>query len=249
MTSMIFFTIYALLALFGSVNAIAIPVMSRDVVDPPVTNPNAQTVWTVGSTQTVTWNTSGLPPVSELTTPGMVVLGFLTSDSENLMLDNPLAKGFNLTDGQVSIVVPSVPNGINYIVALFGDSGNISPTFAIQGGSSQSASATPSSTTAAPSSTASPQSSSDAVSSSPEVSSTFPPQTASSTSDHPSTSSSSAAPETSASSSSLSSVSGSSSASSLNAEPSTNDALSPRSAGITAFAGLAMVATISLLNF
>lgn len=27
----------------------------RDVVDPPVTTPNATTVWVVGSTQTVVW--------------------------------------------------------------------------------------------------------------------------------------------------------------------------------------------------
>jgi len=84
MTSMIFFTIYALFALFGS--TYAIPVTSRDVFDPPVTNPNADTVWTVGSTQTVTWDTSSLPAASQLISPGMIVLGFLANDSENLML-------------------------------------------------------------------------------------------------------------------------------------------------------------------
>ncbi|OCH90901.1 hypothetical protein OBBRIDRAFT_792812 [Obba rivulosa] len=246
---MIFFTIYALLALFGSAHAIAIPMTSREVFDPPVTNPNADTVWTVGSTQTVTWDTSSLPPASQLTSPGMIVLGFLTSDSENLMLDNPLAQGFNLSDGQVNVVVPSVPAGNSYIVALFGDSGNISPTFTIQGGSSQSASATPSSVsttpssvTAAPSSTAPPQPATDAASQSSEVSTTSPSQSNSSATDLPSTSSPSA-PSTTPSSST-----GSSSASSLNAEPSSNDALSPRSAGIVNLAGLAVVATVTLLS-
>ncbi|EIM81626.1 uncharacterized protein STEHIDRAFT_22683, partial [Stereum hirsutum FP-91666 SS1] len=104
--------------------------VKRIVVDPPITSPDASTVWTVGSSVTVTWNTSVIPPEAQNST-GTLVLGFQTSDSENLQLDDPLAKGFLLTDGSVQITVPDVTEKSNYIVVLFGDSGNASPEFTI----------------------------------------------------------------------------------------------------------------------
>jgi hypothetical protein len=33
----------------------ALPVMKRDVIDPPITSPTAETVWIPGSIQLVTW--------------------------------------------------------------------------------------------------------------------------------------------------------------------------------------------------
>ncbi|KAJ3994618.1 hypothetical protein F5050DRAFT_1575286 [Lentinula boryana] len=110
--------------------------LSRDVYDPPITSPAASTVWEVGQTVTVTWDTTNLPPASQLTDPnGTVVLGYMASptDSEHLMIDSPLAQDFPLSDGKVSFTVPSVVTRTDYIIALFGDSGNISPTFTIQG--------------------------------------------------------------------------------------------------------------------
>ncbi|KAF5382306.1 hypothetical protein D9757_008474 [Collybiopsis confluens] len=112
----------------------ALPTMfQRDVVDPPITSPTASTVWHSGDTVTVTWDTSNIN-ASQLTSPnGMLVLGWMANptDSEHLMLDPPLAKNFPLIAGNVSFTVPSVVTRTNYIVVLFGDSGNISPTFTI----------------------------------------------------------------------------------------------------------------------
>ncbi|KAH8114439.1 hypothetical protein DFH11DRAFT_1466099, partial [Phellopilus nigrolimitatus] len=107
-------------------------VSQRDVVDPPVTAPNASTVWAVGETQTVVWNTSSLP--SQITnTNGTVLLGFVndTTGNEHLMISTPLASGFDIRSGSVNIVVPNVEPRSDYIVALLGDSGNISPKFTI----------------------------------------------------------------------------------------------------------------------
>ncbi|KAG9227753.1 hypothetical protein CCMSSC00406_0000601 [Pleurotus cornucopiae] len=82
-----------------------------------------------------TRDTTDIPPDSQITNPiGRVVLGFETSESLNLMIDSPLAQGFLLKDGQVSITVPNVPPRNNYIVVVFGDSGNTSPQFRITGG-------------------------------------------------------------------------------------------------------------------
>ncbi|KAJ3777940.1 hypothetical protein FB446DRAFT_633167 [Lentinula raphanica] len=137
---MLTFTISCLF--FSLVRALP-TLLSREVFDPPITSPTASTVWQVGQTVTVTWDTTNLPPASQLTDPnGTVVLGYMTSptDSEHLMIDSPLAQDFPLSDGQVSFTVPSVVSRTDYIIALFGDSGNISPTFTIQGTDSSSSS-------------------------------------------------------------------------------------------------------------
>ncbi|KAF9064591.1 hypothetical protein BDP27DRAFT_1333308 [Rhodocollybia butyracea] len=108
--------------------------LSRTVFDPPVTSPNSSTVWTVGETVTATWDTSSLPPANEIpNTFGELTLGFdpAGTDSENPILS--LASGFLLSAGNVSFVVPSVETRNDYLVILFGDSGNTSPTFTIEG--------------------------------------------------------------------------------------------------------------------
>ncbi|KAI0786877.1 hypothetical protein C8Q75DRAFT_769674 [Abortiporus biennis] len=159
--------ICALASLFISSNAL--PLTRRDAVAPPITSPDASTVWQVGTIQTVTWDTSNLPPPANITNPtGKVILGFLTDDSENLMADSPLAQGFPITQGSVQITVPDVPSRTNYIIALIGDSGNISPLFSITGGSAapSSGSASPTSTVTSP-----PISESSSTQSEPETSS------------------------------------------------------------------------------
>ncbi|KAG6844712.1 hypothetical protein H0H87_004435 [Tephrocybe sp. NHM501043] len=77
--------------------------------------------------------TDDIPPDSQLTNPnGKVVLGHLgPTGGLNLDLDHPLAENFKLRVGQVEITVPSVTPRDDYIIVLFGDSGNASPAFAI----------------------------------------------------------------------------------------------------------------------
>ncbi|KAJ7781758.1 hypothetical protein DFH07DRAFT_791379 [Mycena maculata] len=120
---------------------LAAPLGTREVYAPPITKPTADSVWTVGAVETVTWNASGIPPG----VTGMIQLGYLTPDSEHLSLI--LASGFNLTDEEVNITVPAVVSRTNYIIVLFGDSGNASPEFTIQGLTSASGSGTATSTT------------------------------------------------------------------------------------------------------
>ncbi|KAI8978796.1 hypothetical protein BD414DRAFT_494423 [Trametes punicea] len=122
----------------------------RDAVSPPITSPTAQTVWRAGETQTVTWDVTaldGAPPSNPL---AKIILGTLTPDGdEHLMFDNPLVSNVPILGGNASLTVPSVPTGDNYIVCLFGSSGDISPMFTIIGtdassSSSASASSSPS---------------------------------------------------------------------------------------------------------
>ncbi|KAG2343210.1 hypothetical protein BDR05DRAFT_963152 [Suillus weaverae] len=104
------FTISSLASL-----ALSLPLNLRDVVDPPITSPTAGAVWHVGEKQLVTWSTNGLP--SNVTNPvGMLVLGYMYNNSENLMLNSPLATNINYTVGQVLITVPNVETREDYIV-------------------------------------------------------------------------------------------------------------------------------------
>ncbi|KAH9060464.1 hypothetical protein EDB87DRAFT_1616078 [Lactarius vividus] len=131
--------------LFLAVGASAAPVVvpqqvavvqqgKREVWSPPVLNPHKGTIWHIGSTVTVAWNTSTRPP--QVTNPtGTLLLGYLQPDGEggeNLDVDHPLAQGFPLDAGKVRFIVPRVKPRKNYIVALIGDSGNISPKFTIE---------------------------------------------------------------------------------------------------------------------
>ncbi|KAJ7095725.1 hypothetical protein B0H15DRAFT_964404 [Mycena belliarum] len=121
-------TFIGLFSLFSSI--LAAPLDTRTVYAPPITNPTADSVWKVGEVETVTWQVRS------------IMLGYLTPDSEHLSLT--LASGFNLTDEKVNVTVPPVVSRTNYIVVLFGDSGNHSPEFTIQGtdGTSASSAAT-----------------------------------------------------------------------------------------------------------
>ena len=47
----------------------AVPLSPRDVYNPPITNPNAQTVWHPGEVQLVTWYVFYVKPLSSLNSP------------------------------------------------------------------------------------------------------------------------------------------------------------------------------------
>lgn len=55
MLVMIHATVYAFAFLLASTIALPITPNKRDVVDPPITSPDATTLWHVGDKQTVTW--------------------------------------------------------------------------------------------------------------------------------------------------------------------------------------------------
>ncbi|KAH9857951.1 hypothetical protein C2E23DRAFT_880631 [Lenzites betulinus] len=108
-------------------------ILPRDVWSPPITAPDDSAVWTTGSMVKVTWDTS-TPPKHVTNFAGKLVLGYLDDSDgtdEHLDFDNPLADGFNLTQGHVTVRVPDVHASNEYIVVLFGDSGNKSPKFTI----------------------------------------------------------------------------------------------------------------------
>ncbi|KAH9892700.1 hypothetical protein C8Q73DRAFT_69041 [Cubamyces lactineus] len=102
------------------------------VFSPPITSPKAGDVWTAGTTQIVTWDTTNIPPANANQT-GLILLGYIEDGSEDEHLDtkHPLATNFPITAGSISVDVPSVTPRDDYVVVLFGDSGNTSPKFTI----------------------------------------------------------------------------------------------------------------------
>ncbi|KAF8073413.1 hypothetical protein FPV67DRAFT_744617 [Lyophyllum atratum] len=105
----------------------------RDVYNPAITYPTQGEVWTPGSQVTVTWDVSSIP-AGRRNTKSMVVLGWMDSGdtNEHLDLNHPLAHDFPIGQACVTFVVPNVPPRDNYIVVVFGDSGNHSPAFTIK---------------------------------------------------------------------------------------------------------------------
>lgn len=111
----------------------SIPISRRGVWSPKITSPTLGTVWTGNENVRVTWDVSS--PPSDITNPnGKLVLGYVEdgSDNEHLQLDPPLAAGFDIRNGFVDFKVPQVEDRNDYIVVLFGDSGNRSPAFTIK---------------------------------------------------------------------------------------------------------------------
>ncbi|KAK7048527.1 hypothetical protein R3P38DRAFT_2869924 [Favolaschia claudopus] len=138
---MIFTNLISLFVTVVAVVATPIQPQQLDVISPAITSPNATARWTLGSTQRVVWETSKIPP-SFATNRGMLVLGHLSTYtdsegeqrvSENLNYTHPLASGFQIGAGSYDVVVPlDAPPRKDYIIVLFGDSGNRSPTFEIR---------------------------------------------------------------------------------------------------------------------
>ncbi|CDO70317.1 hypothetical protein BN946_scf184843.g6 [Trametes cinnabarina] len=110
--------------------ALSAPIASqekRDVFVPPVLYPHAGTVWTKGQRHNVTWDTTDAP-VNITNKVGTILLrkGDLTTPLV-------LAAGFDILLGRIEVTVPWVIPDSDYSVVLFGDSGNFSPEFTIQG--------------------------------------------------------------------------------------------------------------------
>jgi len=124
-----FSTVFAALLVLFSL-ASALPLTRRDVWDPPVLTPTTGTVWTVGQSYNVTWNTTN-PPAEITNTIGTVYL----RQGDETLVDSPLAGNFSILLGSVEVTVPDVTPGDDWIIVLMGDSGNWSPEFTIQAAS------------------------------------------------------------------------------------------------------------------
>ncbi|TFK52472.1 hypothetical protein OE88DRAFT_1698300, partial [Heliocybe sulcata] len=110
------------------------------VYSPTITSPKAGAIWTANTTETVKWDVSDIPAEKENST-GLLLLGYLENNSENLDIAHPLATDFPIKSGTVNFTVPAnLAKRDDYIVVLFGDSGNKSPSFTIKGGNGNAAS-------------------------------------------------------------------------------------------------------------
>lgn len=116
------FTLTSLISL-----AVSTPLnIQRDVFDPPVLVPNANTVWQAGTVQTVVWNASN--PPKDISNLAEIVLRI----QGNGTFGPTLASGFSLLTGSQAIQLPAdLETRDDYFIILFGDSGNVSPDFTI----------------------------------------------------------------------------------------------------------------------
>lgn len=117
---------FILLTLFSCVLCAPLSaVMKRDVWVPTITSPTSESTWVVGKKFYVTWDTSSKP--AQVTNPdGKVYLR-----QGDATQSDPIATGFSLDDGQVEVTVPADTTPGDYMVVLFGDSGNWSGEFPI----------------------------------------------------------------------------------------------------------------------
>ncbi|KAI0672632.1 hypothetical protein C8Q78DRAFT_1068209 [Trametes maxima] len=99
----------------------------RDVFVPPVLYPHAGTVWNSGQRHNVTWDLSNAP-VNITNSIGTILLR-----KGDLSTPVVLANGFDILLGRVEVTVPWLLTGSDYSLVLFGDSGNFSPEFTING--------------------------------------------------------------------------------------------------------------------
>jgi len=102
----------------------------RIVFSPTIVYPTASTQWKVGQKVNVTWDVTQLPKQLKNAT-GTIRLGHIESGNSNEHLANTLADNFLIRTGNVSFTVPDVEKRNDYVVVLFGDSGNHSPKFSI----------------------------------------------------------------------------------------------------------------------
>ncbi|PKI82703.1 hypothetical protein MVES1_003933 [Malassezia vespertilionis] len=133
----------SLIAAAATIAATALPVfasatgnsdeglVARTVYAPKITYPKKSTEWRAGTHVHITWSVSDIPDDVK-GTKGMVKLGHLDPNDPGEHLANTLAKGFPITDGRVGFELPdNLEERDDYIVVLFGDSGNASPEFTI----------------------------------------------------------------------------------------------------------------------
>ncbi|KAJ3796831.1 hypothetical protein GGU11DRAFT_829045 [Lentinula aff. detonsa] len=116
------------------------------VWDPTITSPVTGTVWTVGTMVNVTWwgelndlikttcthifDTERRSITDEPSTVSNAGEIYLAKDNVQMMA---LSGTFDLAaaDGSYAVTVPDVPTGDDYQIILYGDSGNIGPSFVI----------------------------------------------------------------------------------------------------------------------
>ncbi|KAE8233861.1 hypothetical protein CF326_g1107 [Tilletia indica] len=110
----------------------------RIVYNPKITYPNHNTVWQAGDEVHVNWRTAEIPQTYE-SHQGSIMLGYRPSNGEGgLNLHRTLVSHFSIMDGSISFKLPdNLPTRNDYIVVLFGDSGNASPLFTIRGRQNQ----------------------------------------------------------------------------------------------------------------
>ncbi|KAG1752965.1 hypothetical protein EDB19DRAFT_977993 [Suillus lakei] len=114
---------FMLLTLLSCAFSAPLSAVTRDVWVPSIICPTSDSIWTVGGTFSVTWDTSKKP--SQVTNPtGKIYLrqGDKTQSS-------PIASGFALSDGKVEVTIPGDTTPGDYMIVLFGDSGNWSAEF------------------------------------------------------------------------------------------------------------------------
>ncbi|KAF8636190.1 hypothetical protein AX17_003678 [Amanita inopinata Kibby_2008] len=120
--------VLAVLASAAPVNSPGVP-QTLIVFSPEITYPQANITWVMGSTYNVTWDTSNIPE-GKVASMGLILLGHAGNNSENLYIAHPLATGFPIITGSVSVTMPrNVASRDDYFIVLLGDSGNASPTF------------------------------------------------------------------------------------------------------------------------
>ncbi|KAH7097571.1 hypothetical protein BKA62DRAFT_716066 [Auriculariales sp. MPI-PUGE-AT-0066] len=120
----IYFALVFVLATIYSVAAAPLAV-ARDVWVPHIEVPNADTVWTRGTTVTVEWATDDAP--DNISNGAAIYL----RKGNSTFLD-PLATGFDLRAGQYPVELPdTLEPASDYVIVLFGDSGNWSDEFTI----------------------------------------------------------------------------------------------------------------------
>jgi len=122
----IFASIFSVLSFVSLIAGAPVYLSERDVFVPPVLQPNHESVWKVGTTQTVTWDVRN-PPKQITNTNAMIVL---VTDGL-LDMEHPLATGISVLRGTAQVVVPKVAPGKNYQILVFGDSGNTGEFFEI----------------------------------------------------------------------------------------------------------------------
>jgi hypothetical protein len=126
-------TMFSIFSAFLLAFTTAAPVHPVELLawSPTILTPTQFTIWPRGSIQTVTWATNNIPE-EKLNSTGLLLLGYMANDSENLDIQHPLAVNFPIISGEVTFTVPENATACgNAIVVLFGDSGNASPEFAI----------------------------------------------------------------------------------------------------------------------
>lgn len=106
--------------------------MARMVFAPEITYPDENTKWNAGKEAFVLWNATEIPDQLK-NAKGMLRLGHIEEGKDGLNLADTLASDFELRKGNVSFTVPKVrETRDDYVVVLFGDSGNHSPKFTIK---------------------------------------------------------------------------------------------------------------------